>query len=92
MVKTVSDRFAVLGGQIPEIVDLRDLEAPGPMEKVLLACSQLGDGEFFLAHVPRVPIMLFPHLESRGLRWWVHEEADQSALLLIRRESCRPVA
>ncbi len=87
MAKTVSDKFAVLGGQIPEIVDLRDLEAPGPMEKVLLACAQLDNGEFFLAHLPRVPVMLFPHLESRGLRWWVHEEADQSALLLIRAGS-----
>ncbi|GMR15608.1 MAG: hypothetical protein BMS9Abin30_1243 [Gammaproteobacteria bacterium] len=87
MVKSVSDNFAVLGSRTPEIVDLRDLEAPGPMEKVLLACSQLDEGEFFLAHVPHVPVLLFPHLESRGLRWWVHEEADQSALLLVRRES-----
>lgn len=87
MVKSVSYKFSVLGSQAPEIVDLRDLEAPGPMEKVLLACSQLVVGEFFLAHVPRTPIMLFPQLESRGLRWWVHEEADQSALLLIRKEA-----
>lgn len=87
MVKTVSDCFAVLGSQTPEIVDLRNLEAPGPMEEVLLACSQLDAGEFFLAHVPRVPTLLFPHLESRELHWWVHEEADQSALLLVRKES-----
>ena len=87
MDKTVSDIFAVLGCQNPDIVDLRDLEAPEPMEKVLLACAQLGAGEFFLARVPRVPVMLFPHLDARGLRWWVHEEADQSALLLVRREA-----
>jgi hypothetical protein len=54
------------------------------MEKVLLACAQLGAGEFFLARLPHVPTMLFPHLESRGLSWWVHEEEDHSALLLIR--------
>jgi hypothetical protein len=85
MTVSVSDKFAVLGNQAPEIVDLRDLEAPLPMEKVLIACSQLETGEFFLAHLPHVPIMLFPHLESRRLQWWVHEEPDQSALVLIRK-------
>jgi len=85
MTKTVSDKFGVLGDETPAIVDLRDLEAPEPMEKILLACSQLGNGKFFLAHLPHVPMMLFPHLESRGLAWWVHEEPDQSALVLIRK-------
>jgi len=84
MTVSVSDKFTVLGNQAPGIVDLRDLEAPIPMERVLTACSHLDPGEFFLAHLPHTPIMLFPHLESRGLQWWVHEEPDQSALVLIR--------
>jgi len=87
MNKTVSDYFPVLGNKTPDIVDLRDLEAPEPMEKVLTACAQLGAGEFYLAHVPCVPVILFPHLKARDLSWWVHEEADQSALLLVRREA-----
>jgi hypothetical protein len=87
MNKSVSDIFTVLGSQTPDIVDLRDLEAPEPMEKVLLACSQLDAEEFFLAHLPRVPTMLFPHLETRGLNWWVHEEEDHSALLLIGKNT-----
>jgi len=86
MDKTVSDLFPVLGNKKPDIVDLRELEAPGPMEQVLLACSKLDAGDFFMARLPRVPTMLFPHLESRGLSWWVHEEADQSGLLLVLRE------
>ena len=85
MADSVSDKFAVLGNHTPGVVDLRNLEAPEPMERILLACSQLGDGDFFLAHLPHAPIMLFPHLESRGLQWWVHEEPDQSALVLIRK-------
>jgi hypothetical protein len=85
MTFSVSDKFNVLGNEVPEIIDLRNLEAPIPMEKVLLACSQLEPTEFFLAHLPHVPIMLFPHLESRGLQWWVYEEPDQSALVLIRK-------
>jgi hypothetical protein len=76
----------VLGGATPPVVDLRDLEAPEPMEQVLLTCAQLTAGDFFLAHLPHVPIPLFPLLQSRGLRWWVHEEADQSALLLVQKE------
>ena len=87
MNKSVSDIFTVLGSQTPDIIDLRDLEAPEPMEKVLLACSQLDAGDFFLAHLPHVPTMLFPHLETRGLNWWVHEEEDHSALLLIRKST-----
>ena len=87
MDKTVSEIFRVLGTRTPKIVDLRNLEAPEPMEKVLMACAQLGAGEFFLAHLPRVPAMLFPHLETRGLSWWVHEKEDHSALVLIRGEA-----
>ena len=63
MTKTVSDKFNVLGEETPEIIDLRGLEAPEPMEKVLIACAQLNAGEFFLAHFPHRPNMLFPHLE-----------------------------
>ena len=67
------------------IDDLRELEAPVPMEKVLIACSKLGADDLYLARLPRVPVMLFPHLEVRGLQWQVHEEVDQSALLLVRK-------
>jgi hypothetical protein len=87
MDKSVSDIFMVLGSRTLDMVDLRNLEAPEPMEKVLLACSQLEVEEFFLARLPRVPTMLFPHLETRGLSWWVHEEENHSALLLIRRDA-----
>jgi len=85
MNESVSVTFPQLGASIPDIVDLRNLEAPEPMEKVLMACAQLGTDEFFLAHLPHVPNLLFPHLESRGLQWWIHEKADQGTLLLIRR-------
>jgi len=87
MTKSVSDKFNVLGEESPVIVDLRGLEAPEPMEKVLIACAQLNAGEFFLTHLPHRPNMLFPHLESRGMSWWVHEEPDQSALVLIRKKA-----
>ena len=86
MNKTLSDCFSIPANELPRIVDLRDLEAPEPMQKILLACTQMGTDDKYLAHLPHVPNLLFPHLETRGLRWQVHEKADGSALLLIRRK------
>jgi len=57
----------------PNIADLRDLEAPEPLHRVLAAASQLESDETCFARLPHVP------------HWWVHEERDQSALLAVRR-------
>jgi len=86
MDESLTDYFDRPANEMPEIIDLRDLEAPGPMENVLLACAQLQPGQVYLAHLPHVPIMLFPHLGSRGLRWQVREQPDQSALLAVFRD------
>ena len=72
---------------LPGIIDLRGLEAPEPMEKILLACAQLGPDDNYLAHLPHVPNPLFPLLETRGLAWQIAEQADGSALILIRRSA-----
>ena len=87
MDKTVSDYFSMPASDLPDIIDLRGLEAPEPMEKILLACAQLGPDDNFLARLPHIPTPLFPHLETRGLDWQVFEEADGSAVILIRRRS-----
>ena len=87
MRKTGSDYFSELENDIPEIIDLRDLEAPEPLEKILLACAQLDPGQHYLARLPHVPGPLFPHLQARGLDWQVHEEADGSAVIMIRRSA-----
>jgi len=75
----------VMDAHLPEIVDLRALEAPGPLQQVLLAASRLEADNTYLARVPCVPQPLFPLLEERSFRWWVHEEADHSALLAVQR-------
>ena len=85
---THSDKIGYLSVQKadrPEVIDLRGLEAPEPMEKILLACTNMAVDEQYLAHLPHVPEPLFPHLEMRGLEWQVFEEPDGSALVLIRR-------
>ena len=56
------------------------------MEKILMAGAQLGPDDSFVARLPHVPHPLFPHLEARGLDWQIHEEADDSVLILIRKQ------
>jgi hypothetical protein len=77
----------ILGANTLEIADLRGMEAPEPMHHVLLAASQLDGDQTYFARLPHVPHPLFPLLRERGLRWWVHEEVDQSALLAVRAKS-----
>jgi hypothetical protein len=73
----------VSGTETPDIVDLTELEAPEPMQQILLAATRLNDDETYFARLPHVPQPLFPLLKERGLCWWVHEETDQSALLAV---------
>ena len=87
MNKSLTEYLNVQEAEAPEVNDLRDLEAPEPMEKILLACTKMMPGEHYLAHLPHVPDPLFPHLEMRGLRWKVFVESDGSALVLIWRKA-----
>ena len=81
----MAEAFSLTGENILEIVDLRGLEAPEPMEKILLASAQLGPDDSFLARLPHVPYPLFPQLEARGLNWQMHEENDGCVVICIRR-------
>jgi hypothetical protein len=69
----------------PAIDDLRDLEAPEPMERILAATAGLAPGEAYAARVPRYPRLLLPRLEERGLLYEVVEEPDGTALVQVRR-------
>ena len=77
----------VLASRTPDIIDLREMEAPEPMQRILTICTAMGKDDSYLARLPHVPSMLFPHLLALGLAWCVHEEQDHSALLMVRRES-----
>ena len=92
MKKAMAQVFSLPPERLPEIIDLRGLEPPEPMEILLKAGAQLGEDDLYLAHLPHIPFPLFPILETRGLQWQVHENAYGSALLLIRRKACKPVA
>jgi len=75
----------VLGREAPDPEDLRDLPAPEPLERVLVATASLVPGARYLARVPRRPNLLLPQLERRGLEWTLLEESDGTALLSVRR-------
>lgn len=87
MEKSLTEVFSLPPGKLPAIEDLRNLEAPEPMEKILLAGAQLGSNDVFLARLPHVPYPLFPHLQARGLDWKIHEEKEDSVLILIRKQT-----
>ena len=59
--------FSILEEETSRIVDLRGLEAPEPMVKILLSCSELGPHDTFIGRIPHAPHPLFPHLQARGL-------------------------
>lgn len=73
----------VIHGGRPEPEDLRELEPPEPLERVLRAAGALAAGEVYLARVPRCPRLLIPRLVERGLEHRVHEEHDGTALLRV---------
>ncbi len=49
-------------------IDVRELEPPEPMIKVLEAVSNLDNSTALLLHHHREPLMLYPKLEERGFR------------------------
>lgn len=77
-------QLAIRGPRAPELIDLRDLPAPEPLEEILVRSAALTAGRAMLARVPRVPTLLLPRLSERGLEFEVHPEADGTAILHLR--------
>ncbi len=72
-------------GPVPPLVDLTGLEAPEPMQRILLAFAQLPPGAVFLALLPHRPGPLFPHLDARRASYEVALRPDGKALLWLSR-------
>ncbi len=75
----------VVGPDAPAIEDLRELDPPEPLERLLVVAAELEDGAVHLARLPRFPRLLLPRLQERGISWSVYEEPDGSTLTLIRK-------
>ena len=76
------DLLCVVGGA-PELVDLTEMEAPEPLERVLALASGLSAGASALAHVPRWPAWLLPQLNARGIGHEVVELTDGTAVVRL---------
>lgn len=66
-------------------VDVRGLEPPEPLVKILEAVEVLKPGKTLQAHTERRPMHLFAHLEERGCTWTCEELPDGSFLTRIIR-------
>lgn len=73
----------VIGGA-PALLDLRELEPPEPLERVLVLAERLAAGECLLAWLPRTPRWLLPQLAQRGFPHEVVELSDGSAMLRVQ--------
>ena len=74
-------------GDPDEIVDLdvRGLEPPQPMVKILEALASLPEGAALNAHTDRRPVHLYSMLKARGFLGETEEQSDGSFLTHIRR-------
>ncbi len=60
--------LVIRGPEAPEVLDLRGLEPPEPMVRILTALQEGGPGAVLCARLPRRPNLLFPRLDERGIR------------------------
>lgn len=68
-----------------QLIDLCDLEAPLPMQKILEAAAELQPGEALIARTPCFPRPLLTQLDRRDLDWEAAEAVDSSGLIWVRR-------
>lgn len=66
------------------LLDLRDLDPPEPLERVIALVRGLSPGTTVLVQVPRAPRWLLPQLDQLSCVYAVAEIADGSALLRIQ--------
>ncbi len=73
-------------GAAPLQLDLRGLEPPEPMLRILTTLENLPVGTRFQARTDRQPLHLFPELTARGARHSSESLRDGSWLTTISRE------
>lgn len=78
-------QLTIAGAAAPPLIDLSELEAPVPLERVLTASATLEPGVAAHFRVPRVPRLLLPRLAERNVSCEMVEQPDGRALLTIWR-------
>ncbi len=72
--------------QFTSELDVRGLEPPEPLMRILTAAETLGRGVTLRARTDRHPVHLFGELDARRLRYTSEEQPDGSWLTTIHRE------
>jgi uncharacterized protein (DUF2249 family) len=67
-------------------LDVRGLEPPEPLMRILTAAGSLGRGTGLHARTDRKPVHLYAELDARHLRYASEEQPDGSWLTTISRE------
>jgi uncharacterized protein (DUF2249 family) len=69
-----------------ETIDVRALEMPLPMHKILEALEALPSDKALFVHHKRIPVFLLPELEERKFSYRIKEINDSEIHLLIYRD------
>lgn len=64
-------------------IDVRALEMPGPMMKILETLDTLAPNQALFVHHKRIPVFLLPELAERGLDYRIHTIAEGDVKMLI---------
>lgn len=51
------------------VLDVTDLERPGPLQAVLAAVDSLPDGDYLRLLIKREPVLLYPLLQLQGFEY-----------------------
>ena len=68
-----------------QLLDVRDLEPPEPLVRVLAAADTLNPGEYLRVLSRRDPVMLYPLLTSQGFEYRTEAGATAGYEILIWR-------
>lgn len=84
----VSGEILSATGQPPENapsveLDVRNLEPPEPMVRILEALNTLPEGGLLLVHHHREPMLLYDKLRQRGYSWQVERLGEQEYMVKI---------
>ncbi len=64
-------------------IDVRELEMPGPMMKILETLNQLPEGKALFVYHKRIPVFLLPELAERKLEFRAREIREGEVHLII---------
>lgn len=67
-------------------LDVRGLEPPEPMMKILSALSELGPNEVLEVTHFREPVHVYPHLEEAGFSHEIYKEGEALVRLTIKKK------